>query len=674
MFAEESTSSVRPESWSQSALWMVAAAAATGVGVWLARLRTLGFGPEALGNLFEELPKALVSGTYDAAFLAGHLACGLVLLWLVGRKAWARRTVLGLFFIGCLLLLAAALANIEVVRMLGRPFTYQWFYYSGYAATAAAMEAIKPSLTWEFFKVVLAAFGAALFLTPVFHRLLTAVGRLITVREALFALIPLLAAYLAFGHWYLTTEQWPMAKLANPVTAFAGSVANALRQAPLLSMPTPYGPDDYLRAGQREQPPARRDWTVPVPIRNVIFFVFESTHSRCLQLYGGEFDVMPNLSRWSNRAAVFDGVYAQTPSTNAGMLSLLCSVYPWPSYKSVFMVSPDAKLGCFASTMQRSGRRTAFLTSSGLEFGDAGTFLARHGFEYLQDWRGRADSQYKFKSEWEYLYGTSESDTVSSLIDWIGRSPDQRGQPFFAVLWTLQAHYPYYLKGDVTPFTKDDMFNRYLSSVREMDAAFGDLMDWLEREGLAEETLVVALSDHGEAFGVHGHFGHGTAIYEENIAVLTAFINPQLFHGETHQVLGCLADIVPTVAEILGLPDDPMWQGRSLFSPERSGRMYLVQPYNDLQFGFREGDLKLIYNAWGGETEVYDLKADPWEMKNLAASRPDFVRTGKERLAAWIRYQNDFFEKSFSDAGNPPVMPPRYDVPMEEPGPPGSGR
>ena len=183
------------------------------------------------------------------------------------------------------------------------------------------------------------------------------------------------------------------------------------------------------------------------------------------------------------------------------------------------------------------------------------------------------------------------------------------------------------------------IFNRYLNALSESDAAFGRLIRWLEKTARAADTLVVVLGDHGEAFGQHHNYGHAAQVYEENIHIPLLLIQPGWFHGETNPTVCGVVDLAPTVAEILGLSADPEWQGRSLFSTQRTGRVYFFAAWSDFLMGYREGAVKKVYNATVDRHLVFDLAADPEERHNLApAMDREATREITQRVAAWVQH------------------------------------
>src|SRR5205814_1117786 len=197
-----------------------------------------------------------------------------------------------------------------------------------------------------------------------------------------------------------------------------------------------------------------------------------------------------------------------------------------------------------------------------------------------------------------------------SLNQWIGDSSlAQNGQPFFAVMWTAMTHFPYFVAGDELAYgTQDKYFNRYLNALRRGDEALGNLLHALEQKNLLDSTLVIVVGDHGEQFVQHGTYGHASAIYDENVRVPLILINGKLFHGEEYRnVVGGMIDVAPTVLDLFKLPLPNTWQGRSLFASDRANRVYFFSPWSDFLFGMRDGDRKLIFNATGGGSEVYDL-------------------------------------------------------------------
>jgi hypothetical protein len=74
--------------------------------------------------------------------------------------------------------------------------------------------------------------------------------------------------------------------------------------------------------------------------------------------------------------------------------------------------------------------------------------------------------------------------------------------------------------------------------------------------------------------------------------------------------------------EIPGRESSPEWQAHSLFSEERTDRTYFFSPWSDYLFGYRDGNMKFIYNATLDDYEVYDLARDPEERFNRIGDYP----------------------------------------------------
>ena len=177
------------------------------------------------------------------------------------------------------------------------------------------------------------------------------------------------------------------------------------------------------------------------------------------------------------------------------------------------------------------------------------------------------------------------------------------------------------------------------------DEALGELLDALESGGRADSTLFVIMGDHGEAFGQHGQRGHGANVYQENVRIPLILISSAVSQREVSDVVGGQIDIAPTVFDILGLPFPPLWQGSSLFAADRAPRSYFFATWTDLQFGYREGQMKFVFNATANRCRSVDLAADPEELRSDHAVDADSCNMIKERLAAWIQYQQNLLGK-----------------------------
>jgi lipoteichoic acid synthase len=297
-----------------------------------------------------------------------------------------------------------------------------------------------------------------------------------------------------------------------------------------------------------------------------------------------------------------------------------------------------------ADVLKERRYRTGFVTSSDLSWASWKGFLADRGFDTIL--QGSDLDCTEPLSSW----GVEDRCMIDGMLRWIGRDATK---PFFLMGWTVQTHHPYEptpgrpltdFFGDERP-TDDYDFGRYLNVLAETDRQLSRLFLTLRQRGLDDDTLVVIVGDHGEAFGQpHEAYGHGTALYEENVHVPMILWSPRLFpHGGRSPIIGSHVDLNQTIADVLGVPPAGSWQGRSLFDPARRPRAYFFVANDAYQMGVREEGWKYILEATSGREELYDLRTDRDEQMNRAADNREICKRLRQRVAARAEADRRFF-------------------------------
>jgi arylsulfatase A-like enzyme len=196
----------------------------------------------------------------------------------------------------------------------------------------------------------------------------------------------------------------------------------------------------------------------------------------------------------------------------------------------------------------------------------------------------------------------------------------------------------------------------YAAMVEALDESVGRVLEALERNGLADDTLVVFFSDNG---GLSTSEGHPTSnlplragkgwLYEGGIREPCIIRWPgRIAAGTRSEVPVMSTDFMPTLCELAGVDLGGVrgLDGRSLVglwtrgeAPERDA-LYWHYPHYSNQGGepagaIRVGDLKLIEDFASGRVELYDLGSDPGERRDLAGERPEAAAGLRSRLRAW---------------------------------------
>ena len=187
----------------------------------------------------------------------------------------------------------------------------------------------------------------------------------------------------------------------------------------------------------------------------------------------------------------------------------------------------------------------------------------------------------------------------------------------------------------------DEIRRRYDLEVEAVDRAIGDLMRDLERRGVADETLVIVTSDHGEALGEHGQIGHVNTLYDEVLHV-PLVIRPTTKRAEralkrSAQRLVTHIDLAPTVLELTDVAPWDGMRGASLVSETRP-RTLLAETHKpeaprDL-LCLRDEETKLIFDPAADSFTCFDLTADPGEERDVYAARADSLAQWRAKLRA----------------------------------------
>ena len=199
----------------------------------------------------------------------------------------------------------------------------------------------------------------------------------------------------------------------------------------------------------------------------------------------------------------------------------------------------------------------------------------------------------------------------------------------------------------------------YYATISFLDAQVGRILAALKESGQYEQTLIVFSSDHGLAIGSHGLFGKQN-LYEHSMRAPLLFAGPGVPKAKQSDAFCYLLDIGPTLYELAGVKLPESVEGRSL-APILAGRQAKVRDslftaYRHLMRAVRDDQWKLIRYPPINKSQLFDLKADPDELKDLSE---DTQHAGElKRLTALL-------EKWQSDLGDQQPLSTNHPAPLQ---------
>lgn len=386
---------------------------------------------------------------------------------------------------------------------------------------------------------------------------------------------------------------------------------------------------------------------------NVVIYLIDAQRADHLQPYGYPIPTSPNINEFAKSSVVFEKAYCQVTWTRSSVASIQSGLYPSSHLVEDRLDAFPDNLPNIQSELKKRGYHTyGFITNGNI------SSLFNFGKDFDDYVRLGEDKDRK-----EIHVQSGELvDTVQEFF-----KTSSYSQPMFLYVHATDPHAPYTPEPQfmlVRPgcnmndpdmygmhsdsarkFTQDEincMMSLYDSETLRADYNFGRLLKLLKEKGMYDNSIIIVTADHGESFFEHGISGHGKSLYEPELRVPIIMHFPgNRFAGERIPQNVRHIDLFPTILSSFSYPIPPSVQGRSLL-PMLLGRPLKDEPvFSELlldqysRMAMVDDGFKLISTAQGAKYELFDLRKDPGETRNLIDEAPVRFEYMRYALNKW---------------------------------------
>jgi arylsulfatase A-like enzyme len=406
--------------------------------------------------------------------------------------------------------------------------------------------------------------------------------------------------------------------------------------------------------------------------------------------YGGRFVPTPNLDRMANAGVRFTQFYVASPICSPSRAGVTTGMFParWRITSYLQTRKGNAECGqadfldpqapSVARLLKSAGYATAHFGKWHMGGGRDVTHapsIREYGFdEWASTWESPDPHPDLTATNWIW----SPQDKVKrwdrtaffvdKTLDFLRRHPSQ---PCYVNLWPDDTHTPFVpkpsLKQKYQAGNNSNGERNFQGVLEEYDRQMGRLLDGLKQPGLATNTLVLFTGDNGpsptyEQRRTGGLRGAKLSLYEGGTRLpMLVWWPGRVAAGQVNErtVLSAV-DLLPSFCKLAGaaIPQAiaDRLDGEDLSGALTGGLPMRLRPLfwgygrNTNSFAYpgepanrspnlavRDGDWKLLINADGSRSELYDLAADPKEEKNLATNKVELSQSLSEQVLKWRR-------------------------------------
>jgi len=401
---------------------------------------------------------------------------------------------------------------------------------------------------------------------------------------------------------------------------------------------------------------------------NILLFGIDSLRADHMSVYGYPLNTTPHIARFAESATVFEHNFSPHIPTTSGYANMLTGMDCFGT--QIVALRHKGELRPGVRTLQEMLKAEGYNTTCvGFHSPSARNFDTYIDFE---GW-GAGPDGYAHKAENCNAVALPELERLAA-----------DDKPFFLFLRHMDPHSPYlppapydrtfYHGNEFDPAntSMDPVFTfkpfcdyfaswmpqgltdaqyevaQYDGAIAYMDACIQTILTALEKLGLAENTIVVFTSDHGETLYDHDCWfdHHGT--YDNTLTVPMIIRYPgKMPAGKRVSGYSQLKDLVPTLLELAEITVPEQFDGRSLLPMAcdqeltHETEIYFTECTWMRKHGWRTPEWKLIVSLepdfhFKPAVELYNLLEDPEELHNLADCEPEVVAFLEGRMKAWI--------------------------------------
>lgn len=462
---------------------------------------------------------------------------------------------------------------------------------------------------------------------------------------------------------------------------------------------------------------------------NIIFIMSDDHAAHAMSCYGSRINTTPNIDRIADGGMRFDNCFCTNSICTPSRAAILTGTYNHINGVTTLSTHMDNRLQTFPKLLQQQGYQTGMFGKWHLGTGpdhcptgfDDWAVLPGQGLYHNPDFIFKGPDGGTRRTVPGYV-----TDLITDMsLDWLGQRDADK--PFFLMCHHKAPHRPWepdekhahmYLNEDVPePETLyDDYSNRasaasaaemrvgvhmtatdikaeitrglpenelrqwayqryikdYLRVVASIDDNVGRILDYLDDNGLTDNTLIVYTSDQGFFLGDHGWYDK-RFMYEESLRMPFVIRYPaEIAAATANSDIVCNVDFAPLFLDVAGIDVPYDMQGRSfrpMFGAQTPDdwrdalyyRYWMHKSHHNVyaHYGIRTHDYKLIYyyadalgqagtidETYEPEWELFDLKADPYELNNVYHD-PAYADRVAELTAELHRLQSEYGDERY---------------------------